>query len=138
MTQSYPIPARLAERAAQDYLLIVREGFEFELQREIEEAIQAHYGPMPDRTSTIGEWNAYHARKLDRWQNGNAWQLRQAESRAEQLADLLDCEPHEVAPYIVPELLGGETRRAIVLTAIHQIASYIRRQHNTTARRRSA
>lgn len=135
MHQSYPISPRVAEQAARNYLVIKRAGLLWELEREIEQTIEAHLAPHPDAIQpwSIRQWDAYRARSLDQWRNGGAHQLQAARGYARELADLLDCPQSAVEPFIVPEQLGDQTRRAIVLGCLRSMANYARK-----AGRRSA
>ena len=116
---SYPISPRLAEQAARDFLTLLRAGLSFELEREIALTAEAHV------SSGI---------KLDDWRYGNGWALQQAHHYAERLAKLLNCEPSDVAPYLVPDLLTGETRRTIAVSVLRDMAARTRRQPAGRAR----
>ena len=135
MTSSYPIPPRLAEQAAKDYLAVVRAGLLPELKREIEETIQAHRGIMPGMFDPIYKHDAWHASRIDQWRDGGGVQLDAARSHARDLAALLDCPQHAVEPFVVPELISGATRRTIVLDVLRNLANYARSQRRTTPRR---
>src|SRR5262249_27634800 len=87
---SYPIPPRVAEQAARDYLAIRDAGLLDELDTEIGAAIEAHYGPDPYPWPCPAVIEHRHARRLDRWQ-WRAEPLRHERDVAADLAQLLDC-----------------------------------------------
>ena len=134
-SSSYPIPPRLAEQAARDYLTLKRAGMLPELRQEIEHAIEAYRGPVPGMWTPLYQHDAYHANRLDQWRDCDGWQIHAARRDAKDLADLLDCPHFAVEPYIVPELISGETRRTIVLDTMRQMANHVRTQGRRTPRR---
>src|SRR5262245_42038269 len=101
--QSYPIPPRVAEQAARDYLVIQRAGLLEALEQEIVETIAAHRD-MEDRQAprdVLGR--RLPARQFNDWNHCNGWYLREPMRHAGELASMLDCETTDVAGYIVPE-----------------------------------
>jgi hypothetical protein len=135
LTESYPIPPRLAEQAAQDYLTLKRAGMLPELRAEIQRTIEAHRGVAPDAWTPICQHDAYHANRLDQWRDCDGMQIAAARNYAKHLAALLDCRQIDVEPFIIPELISGETRRTIVLDVLRNMAGYIRQQRRTAPRR---
>jgi hypothetical protein len=133
--QSYPISPRLAEQAARDYLTLKRAGMLPELRIEIERAIEAHRGVVPGWRDSLLAHDEYHANRLDQWRDGGGMQIHAARNYVKDLAGLLDCPTESVEPFIVPELLSGDTRRTIVLDVLRNMANYCRQQRRAIPRR---
>jgi hypothetical protein len=136
-----PIQPRVAEQASRDFVTIVNADRLHELEAEIAEAIEAH-NPLPrgahDRTATIGDWHEYDSRRLDQWRNADGWALREPQRMADQLARMLNCPSSAVAPYVVPELVSGDTARGIVLQVLRDLAGRIANEQRKVTRPRIA
>jgi hypothetical protein len=123
---TYPISPDVAKRAAADYLAIVRAGMVWELEREIQQTIEAH-NHLPERP-TGHDWDAYEARRLDQFLGCDGFHLREPHRHAGRLASMLQCPASAVAGYVVPELLDGNAKRTLVLDCLRNMANYARKE----------
>jgi hypothetical protein len=121
--QSYPISPRLAEQAARDYLAIKRAGLLWDLEREIQQAIEAH---SEQRFYPNGRINDVPA--LDGFRHGGNWGLHQIRGDARRLAELLHCPAGEVEPYLFDAMWPGATTRTIVLDCLRNLANQARKK----------
>jgi hypothetical protein len=130
----------VAEQAAKDYLDIIKAGLVWELKREIQLTIEAHYGPDPYPWPCAANSEHRQSLRLDRWRDCDGLALRQPKQHAAQLAAILDCRPFDVEPFIVPACIDGPTKRTIVLDCLRNMGNYARRElaKDRAARRQSA